>query len=44
MNELSSELYSFTKTEHRITSAYHLQVLIEMLESVNVIELSFFSY
>ena len=26
VNEISSELYSITKTEYRITSAYHPQV------------------
>lgn len=28
VNELSAELYQITKTEHRITSAYHPQVRI----------------
>ena len=27
VNELSAQLYSITKTEHRITTAYHPQVL-----------------
>ena len=27
VNELSSALYTFTNTEHRITSAYHPQVI-----------------
>ena len=28
VNAMSSELYAMTKTEHRITSAYHPQVII----------------
>ena len=30
VNELSAELYSITNTEHRITSAYHPQVLTRL--------------
>ena len=30
VNEVSSELYSVTHTEHRITSAYHTQVSVHL--------------
>ena len=31
VNELSSELYQVTNTDHRITSAYHPQVFVLFL-------------